>query len=121
MYPPIFQVISASTAVTDLLGTNPVRFWLFGEAPQNPGLPYVVWQTAYGAPENYLGGVPDIDHLGVQIDVYASTASVVRQVAAAVRDAIEPRAYVVGWRGEGLDPETKLYNLSFDAEFFVSR
>ena len=65
MYPPVFATAVASPAVTALLGTNPTRLYLFGEAPQNVIKPYAVWQTVAGSPENYLGTLPDIDHWSV--------------------------------------------------------
>ncbi|MGL4711664.1 MAG: tail completion protein gp17, partial [Shewanella sp.] len=46
---PIFVVCRASTAVTDLLGTNPTRLYPFGQAPQNVAKPYAVWQVIGGS------------------------------------------------------------------------
>ncbi|WP_455423982.1 tail completion protein gp17 [Azorhizophilus paspali] len=49
MYPPIFARISADAGVTALLGAPPaVRFFLFGQAPQNVQKPYAVWRLAGG-------------------------------------------------------------------------
>jgi len=62
MFPPVFSTAVAASAVTALLGTNPTRLYLFGEAPQGVAKPYAVWQTVAGSPENYLGTLPDIDH-----------------------------------------------------------
>lgn len=121
MFPPIFQLVSASAAVKALIGTSPVRFYLFGEATQATPKPYAVWQMVYGSPENYLAQLPDIDNLGVQIDSYATTASGARAVTAAIRDALEPAAYVVNWRGEEKDVPTGLYRSSFDVEFWTPR
>lgn len=123
MYPPIFAVCAASPAVRALLGEGDgtVKLFLFGLAPQNVKTPYAVWQTIGGLPENYITNVPDIDSFSVQVDVYASSAAEAREVAAALRDAIEPHAHVVGWRGDSRDPETKNYRYSFDVNWFVRR
>jgi len=121
MFPPVFEIVADSSAVTSLLGTAPVRFYPFGQAPQQPVLPYAVWQTVTGEPENYLNDTPDVDRFGIQIDVYASTGAVARQLAAALRDAVEPQAYVTSWRGEGRDAETLHYSYSFDVSFHVIR
>ena len=61
MMPPIFPVVAASAAAQAALGAAPVRFFPFGAAPQDVALPYAVWQTVDGAPENYLGNLPDAD------------------------------------------------------------
>ena len=121
MYPPIFEVCKADAAVVALLGSNPLRFYPFGEAPQKVAKPYAVWQQVGGAPENYLAGRPDIDAYTLQVDVYADSAASSRAVAAAIRNAIELRAHIVAWRGESRDPETKNYRSSFDVDWFVHR
>ena len=121
MYPPIFQEVAGHAPATALIGTNPVRFYPFGEAPQDTPRPYAVWQIVTGFPENYLGQVPDVDSYTVQIDVYAATATSARNVAKAIRDAIEPVSHIMAWRGESRDPNTKDYRLSFDSDWFVNR
>jgi len=121
MFAPIFPVVAGSAAVTAVLGSAPVRFWPFGEAPENSVLPYSVWQQVSGSPENYLGDLPDLDSYTLQIDVYASTGSSARAAAKAIRDAIEPHAHIVAWRGESRETETKLYRYSFDVEWMTPR
>ena len=121
MTPPIFQVCAAVPAVTALLGTDPTRLFPFGQAPQGVALPYAVHQVITGFPENYLGQVPDIDSFTVQIDVYAKSVSEARQVAEALRDAIEPHAYITGWNGESTDPETGHKRYGFDVDWHVQR
>lgn len=123
MTAPIFTVCSADTGVQSLLEDTSgiLRLFLFGDAPQGEQAPYAVWQVVYGSPENYISGVPDIDSYGIQIDVYASEASVARDVAKALRDAIEPHAHIVGWNGESRDPSTRRYRVTFTVDWFVSR
>ena len=121
MYPPIFQICAAVPAVTALLGTGPTRLFPFGEAPQDTALPYAVWQTVSGLPENYVDCPPDIDRFTIQVDVYAGTGSSARDVAKALRDAIEPHANIVAWRGESRDPDTNHRRYSFDVDWHVHR
>jgi hypothetical protein len=121
MYPPIMETLAADGDVTALLGTNPVRCYPFGEAPQNGPYPYLVWQIITGLPENYLGQRPDIDAFSIQVDIYGSTAATVRAVALAVIDAIEPLAYVARWGQESRDQATKVYRKSFDVSWHVER
>ena len=117
----IFATCAADPAVTALLGTAPVRLFPFGMAPAGVAKPYAVWQQVGGAPENYLTGVPNIDSVTLQVDIYATTITSARAVAAALRDAIEPVAHVVAWRGDSRDTETGNYRVSFDVDWFVPR
>jgi len=121
MYPPIFEVCSASAAVKTALGTSPVRLYPYGEAPQGVTKPYAVWQTVGGAPENYISNLPDADFYAVQVDVYATTATAARNAAKALRDAIEPVAHITRWSGEGRDADTQNYRFSFDADWWLNR
>ena len=125
MIPPIFPTVAASTAVQALIGTGVgndlVRFYEFGRAPQRAKKPYAVWQNINGLPENYLDSLPDTDSFTAQIDVYADTAAAAEQVAIAIRDAIEPVAYVTRWGGQSRDPDTQNYRETFDTEWIVYR
>lgn len=121
MFAPVLAIATASSQVTGLLGSNPTRLYLFGEAPQNVARPYAVWQSVSGWPENYLGRLPDADNYTIQIDVYADTVSSARAVAEALRDAFEPVAHVVSWRGESKDRDTNHFRYSFDLAWIVPR
>lgn len=121
MFAPIFKVCAANAGVTALLGTNPVRLFPFGEAPQDTAKPYAVWQVIAGSPENYLAGRPDMDGFTLQVDAYATTGAAVRAIAKAISEAIELDAYVVRWGGESKDPETKTYRYSVDIDWLVPR
>ena len=121
IYPPIFEVCAASPAVRTALGSSPVRLYLFGEAPQGVTATYAVWQTIGGAPDNYLGNVPDADRYSIQVDVYANSANDARNAVLSLRDAIEPVAYITGWRGEARDTDTKKFRSSFDVDWIVKR
>lgn len=121
MYPPIFSVCNADSAVLAALGPKPLRLYPFGEAPQGVATPYAVWQTISGAPENYLGQRPDMDQFTLQVDVYALDVDSARAAAEALRYAIEAVAHVVSYGGESRDPETKNYRYSFTVDWWVSR
>lgn len=125
MYPPVMAVCSADAGVQAALGSNPCRLYVFGEAKGlnggPPQTPYAVWQVVSGAPENYLGERPDTDGWSIQFDVYAPSVTAVRAVAEALRDAIEPVAHIVSWRGESQETETKLYRFSFDVDWIEHR
>ncbi len=121
MYPPVFDRANASAAVKAVLGTNPLRVYMFGMAPQNVQYPYAVWQVVAGAPENYINDLPDIDSFTTQIDVYATSATQARSGAQALRDAFEPYAHIMSWRGDSRDAETGAYRTSFDLDWWADR
>ncbi|MHC8300673.1 tail completion protein gp17 [Pseudomonas sp. ZS1P83] len=120
-YPPIFQVATADPAVTALLGTNPTRLYLFGLAPETPIGTYCVWQVINGSPENFLAGRPDVEAYGLQVDVYAATASAARAAGHAIEYAVELTATITSYNGETKDAETGLYRYSFDVDWIVRR
>lgn len=122
MFPPLFDTIKDVTAVKAVLGSSP-RVYPHGMAnpPAHVGRPYAVFQMVNGSPENYLSGAPDIDSFTTQIDVYADTVDSAAAAAQALRDALEPVAYVVRWGGQFKDPETNLFRYSFDVDWLTPR
>lgn len=121
MFDPLFNAIKASSAVTNLIGTSPVRFYAFGEAPATVAKPYAVYRTVYGSPENLIDGVPSIDSFGFQIDAYGLTGASVESLSIALKAAIEPVAYVTAFNGDGRDPDTKNYFDSFTVDWINPR
>ena len=123
MFPPIFAIAASSSDVTSLLGANPVRFYLFGEATQQTAKPYAVWQIVTGHPGNTLSCLPDHDYITTQVDVYGTSASSARNVARALRDAFEEsgECYITAWRGESKEASTNLFRVGFDVEWIVDR
>lgn len=121
MIPPIFQLAFASAEVKAAFGSNPLRVYPFGSAPQGVAKPYAVWRLYAGSPENYLGNLPDMDRYVLQVDVYDSTPPAVISAARKLRDALEPHAHILAYRAGDTDPETGDARYSFDIEFFTSR
>jgi hypothetical protein len=121
MFEPLFVAIKASSAVTNLIGTSPVRFYAFGEAPATVAKPYAVYRTVYGSPENVLDGIPATDSFGFQIDAYGLTGASAGALSAALRAAIETYAYVTAYNGDGRDPDTKNYFDSFTVDWINPR
>lgn len=119
--PPIFSVCKADSAVTALLGNNPLRLFMFGMAEQATVKPYAVWQVVSGSPENYLAGRPDVEGHTLQIDVYADSAAQTRSVLAAIEKAIELHCYVTSYGGESKDQETKNYRSTMDVDWMTYR
>lgn len=121
MMPPLFPLVAAAPAVQALLGTEPVRFFPFGAAPQSVALPYAVWQIVGGEPENFLGQRPDADTYTVQIDVYADSIESTTSTITALRDALEDRAHIVLWLGCSRDDKTGRWRGTFRLDWIEQR
>lgn len=119
--PPIFTACRADPSITAQLGTNPLRLFMFGMAPQKVQKPYAVWTVISGSPENYLAGRPDAEQYTIQVDVYADTAAQARSALSAIERAIELHCYVTRYGGESRDPETKNYRSTMDVAWIISR
>lgn len=120
MLPLVFPLLSAAAPVTALIGTNPVRAYRHGTAPQGVAAPYVTWSSPGGAPENtFQGAVSDV--FRVQLDCWSDDDTQVVTLASAVRAAIEPSAHLVGYVADERDPDTKRFRISFDFDFITTR
>ena len=62
-----------------------------------------------------------MDSYSIQVDVYAATATLARNAAGAIRDAVEPVAHVTSWGGESRDPDTNNYRVNFTIDWWVPR
>lgn len=117
----LFPILNASTTVKNLLGSNPLRVYPFGRAPQNTAKPYAVYSVYNANPENYLGQVPDIDNKGTQIDIYAETAQSAESCFVAIRNALEPSAHMTSFSTIGVEENTNLYNVRMEFDFWEER
>lgn len=121
MIAPIFPVCAASSEVISLIGGDHLRLYPFGQQDDDVFYPYAVWQNIGGSPENYLAQRPDADSFSLQVDVWADTPEQAIAVAKALRNAIEPHAYITRWGDQDRDTETKRYRYSFDVDWIVRR
>lgn len=125
MTPLIRPLLQADVGATSFLGEgNAIRFYAFGEAPQVgqlPRLPYAVWQMPTSVPENYLDRLPDADSARIQIDVYAESPIDARTAATAIRNALEPHAYLLNAAERGRDQSTRNYGYLLEFQFLTDR
>ena len=120
MIPPVYALLSASTVIAAVFGT-PIRIWPWGEARQQIMRPYATWGVVSGVPQNYLGQVPDIDSMLIQIDVWTDTAEECLDAATAIRDELEPAAHMVSFGSMDRDPDTKAYRMTLEFDFWTDR
>lgn len=125
MLPVVFPIISSDAAVTAIIGTDPVRFYPHGRAKQGTQAPYVTWFLVSGIPENTLDEVPRVDRFSVQIDCWSDNtgdgADEVQALAKAIRDALEPHAYMTGIIVDGVDPETQRNRIGLQFSIWQDR
>lgn len=122
MVPDIYPILSNNSAVAALLCDSSIcRIVPFGEAQEKIDYPYVTWFVPDGTPWNTLAKVPQGDELLTQVDIWGKTAASALDVAAAVRDALEPHAHMIGVGSMQKDPDTKTYRVRLDFNFFTER
>lgn len=118
MIPPVYQTLSAVSAIVAIVGT---RIFGSGSATEGETRPYIVWQIASAAPENNLSTTPEFDDQRVQIDCYAINEKACRELAQLVRNAIEAQVNIVLGPWNDYEPDTKLFKWSMDATWLLNR
>ena len=115
----LFPLVSASPDVRNHLGTNPIRFFEFGTAPQGQEHAYATWQVINGNPDNLLSGPAKTDSVTIQIDVWAPITGTARLAAAAIRSAIEEHADITAWRTHPKSDDAEMYRFTLNASFIL--
>ena len=123
MLPNLFPLLKASAAVTAIIGSNPMRFYRHGSAPQGSTAPYVTHIAISMIPQNNLSGLPLADDSRVQISCWSNNTGTgsdgVETLYAAVREAIEPTCDILAVRDVGRDQETMRYRIDIDVQVWV--
>lgn len=118
MLPPIYAVLKAAAQVASIVQT---RIFRHGNAPQGTTRPYVSWVLVAGTPANQLSGTPGHDRCTVQLDCWALTDREVEDLAVAVRAAMEPVAHLTSVIVNEREPETKLYRIALQFDYWLPR
>lgn len=122
MTPDLFEIVAASTTCRQLLGTPPkMRFYEFGEVPQGCDKPYATWQMPSSAAVNYVNQNPDMDEQRIQVDVWALKQSTAKQVASALRTAIQDYAQETNAAQRPREATTRLFGFMLEFQFFTPR
>lgn len=118
MIPPVYDLLSGSSAVTAIIGD---RIGAHGHVLPGEMRPYITWQIVSGSADNTLdkGRAPD-DRVSVQIDCYHASAAGIRALANAARSAVESDSYYTGLVADERDSETSLYRLAMQFDFILT-
>lgn len=118
MLPPVYSTLRASSALVAVVGD---RIGRHGEIQQDASRPYITWQLVTGIPENELSDVPDTDMWQVQINCWHQTDAGVVELAKLVRDAVEPYAHVTGFPVDQREPDSRLYWIAIQTDWWLNR
>lgn len=121
MYPPVFALLSADSAVAAYVGT---RIYPHGRAPERVTASYITWDVGGGSPENTLAELPFVDSYSVRVRVWADRpdgAADIFSIGEAVRDCLEPEAYMESVPITGRDEETLRHYVLMQFRFWVDR
>lgn len=118
IYPPVFTHLSASSAVTAIVGN---RIYRHGDGVQDGARPYLTFYASI-APENTLSELPAIDRCSVTVDCWSPDDAQVEALFTAVRDAIEPHAHLISVPIDNRDrKDTKLFRISLQFDYWHPR
>ncbi len=115
---PLIEICEKDTELVELLtdeaGLKVSEF----DANNTNGAPYVCWQIIDANPEQYLSAPSDMDSIYAQIDIYADTKGLTRQIARLLRNNIEEYCYIENYTGVERDSETNLYRIRIDSRWY---
>lgn len=119
MRPSVFPI--AQTITPAVFGSNPIRFWSFGEAPQNfqgnaTDYPYAVWQHVIGLPYNSLKCQPTLAQHTIQIDIYAKTPQTLEAALSATFAAFADAGTVNNVQDWPREADTRLYRYTLEVD-----
>lgn len=83
----IFSRLSGLTAITDLVGTAPVRVYSV-VAPQATALPYITYNQISSEHESHMGGAVGLARTTIQFDVWDDSEFDTDTLADALREAL---------------------------------
>lgn len=118
MLPNVYQILRTNSTVLSTVGS---RIYRHASAPQNVQKPYITWSLASNSPENVLNATPCHDRDIIQIDCWSETDEGIETLAYAVRQALDSNLIVNRIMINTRENDTKLYRMSLEADFIVSR
>lgn len=119
MFPNVYAALKAAPAVTAIIGATP-RAYRHGSAPQTPVKPYVTFSFPAGDAEINFDA-PDADTFRLNLDCWSDNDPGIETLAAAVRAAIEPHAYLIAYTADDRDFGTQTYRIGMAFDWISPR
>lgn len=118
----LVSTIEADAACQTHLGSSPATRFYPSVLPQAPVLPAAVWTRIAGAPVQSFDGLDTLDNAMVQIDCWAETLDAARDLAGAMRAAIDAASGLGAhfqrfWTD--FEDKPRLYRVSMDVSLWV--
>lgn len=118
MRSPAFHILGTDVDIQLALGSNPVRIFPFGEAPEKTQAPYVTYFVVpAGTTENTLDCGPEMDRIPTQVDVWHKSAKECLELATLIRIKLQAHGVLTRFGGEEREPNTQLYRLMMEFDF----
>lgn len=118
MESPTWAVLSAAAPVTALVPAARIFKGYAGDAPVTP---YIVIEEYNAVPANYMGDRPGVDNFRAQVRVMSDGTAQCRQIAEAVRDAMELVATCQFSEGPIREDDTGLWSHLSDWSHWTNR
>lgn len=117
MLPPVYATLMADPEVANLTAGR-IR-----QDVGNPdeGAPYIVWGLLSATPELTTQRRAPADRCSISVDVFARDESEREALTAAARHALEPHGHILTIQSLGKDTETRLWRMTFDMDWFITR
>lgn len=113
----IVAALAADPTITGLVGSR--VYPLF--RPQDDPLPAMVYQRLSTTPENALSGFSGLDLVRIQFSCYAKTIAEAKQLAQALRSAIDAATDLKGicvYEADERDADTRNFRVFVDFNFW---
>lgn len=120
MLPAVFPLLN-TPEVQAFVGSDPVRIFDFGKAPQDVIAPYIVFNQVADSPYEQISGSPCSDFMTVQVDCYSKDKGEIRGLAKAVRIALDVSGYSNRLIIQTQEDGTLLYRISFEVDLIENR
>lgn len=117
MMPPVYAALMADPTVAAMTGGR-IR-----QDVGNPdeGAPYIVWGLLSATPELTTKRRAPADRCSISVDVFARDEAERATLTKAAREALEPHGHILTIQSLGQDEETRLWRMTFDMDWFITR
>ena len=115
MLPKIFQILN-TPEIQAFVGSDPVRIFDFGIAPQGTEAPYIAFNQVADSPYDQLSGAACADLSTMQIDIYSKGREEVREMAVIVKSIFDKKLMCNRLVFQTRETDTLLYRICIEVD-----